>query len=359
MKNLTVGLGDRSYPIYIGAGSLTAENLSRHIRGQQVMIVTNETVAPLYLERLESMLGDYQVDVTRLHDGEQFKTLAAIDQIVDHLLTLRHNRSTTLIALGGGVVGDIAGFAASCYQRGVPFIQIPTTLLAQVDSSVGGKTGVNHRHGKNMIGAFHQPLAVIIDIDTLQTLPAKELSAGLAEIVKYGLIEDLEFFEWLEDNTDALLAADPAVLMHAIEASCACKARIVEEDETETGRRAILNLGHTFGHAIEGFTQYRTWLHGEAVAVGMIMAASLSARCGYIGTDAVERLTNLLSRMNLPVRPPVAMTPEDFMQFMGVDKKNTEGKLRLILLKALGEAQVTDDFDAAALSETLVEYTTH
>ena len=359
MKTLTVGLGDRSYPIYIGNGILRAERLERHICGKQVMIVTNETVAPLYLEKLKVELESFEVDVTQLHDGEQFKTLTAIDQVIDHLLTQRHNRSTTLIALGGGVVGDITGFAASCYQRGVDFIQVPTTLLSQVDSSVGGKTGVNHRHGKNMIGAFYQPQAVLIDTSTLQTLPARELSAGLAEVVKYGLIDDPEFLDWLETNADALVSAEPAALVYAIEASCACKARVVEEDETEQGRRAILNLGHTFGHAIEGFMQYKQWLHGEAVAVGMVMAASMSVRCGYLQQSDVERVSNLLSRMNLPVRPPVAMTPEDFMQYMAVDKKNVGGSLRLVLLHAMGEAVITDRFDSDALVRTLIDYTTH
>ncbi|GAA3971256.1 3-dehydroquinate synthase [Allohahella marinimesophila] len=359
MKTLTVGLGDRSYPIYIGDGVMTADRLAAHIGGKQVMIVTNETVAPLYLEKLIAQLDGFEVDVTQLHDGEQFKTLTAIDQVIDHLLTQRHNRSTTLIALGGGVVGDITGFAASCYQRGVDFIQVPTTLLSQVDSSVGGKTGVNHRHGKNMIGAFYQPQAVLIDTSTLQSLPARELSAGLAEVVKYGLIDDPEFLDWLEANADALVSAEPSALVHAIEASCACKARVVEDDELEQGRRAILNLGHTFGHAIEGYMQYKQWLHGEAVAVGMVMAVAMSVRCGYLQPDAVERVSNLLSRMNLPVRPPVAMTPDDFMQYMAVDKKNVGGSLRLVLLQAMGDAIVTDQFDGDALVRTLIEYTTH
>lgn len=360
MNTLTVDLGDRSYPIRIGSGLMASPALFEPaILGRQVMIVTNETVAPFYLERLKHILTRYQVDTTILDDGEAFKNLKSFDLIMDHLLTQHHSRGTTLIALGGGVVGDLTGFAAACYQRGVNFIQVPTTLLSMVDSSVGGKTGVNHRMGKNMIGAFYQPKAVIIDTDTLKTLPARELAAGMAEVIKYGLIRDAGFLEWIEANLEAVMSLDPVALVHVIETSCRCKANVVSEDEREQDVRAILNLGHTFGHAIEAYCNYKDWLHGEAVAVGMLMAADLSSRLGWIDREAVERLSLLLSRCDLPVRPPLSMKPEDFMNYMALDKKVVEGAIRLVLLRAVGRAVVTADYPAAVLQATLAHFTTH
>ncbi|WP_431689537.1 3-dehydroquinate synthase [Hahella sp. NBU794] len=360
METLQVELGDRSYPIYIGAGLMKASSyFADAIRHKQVMIVTNETIAPLYLEQLEASLEGFQVDKTILEDGEQFKNLDSLNNIFDHLLTQKHNRTTTLIALGGGVVGDMTGFAAACYQRGVDFIQVPTTLLSQVDSSVGGKTGVNHPLGKNMIGAFYQPKAVVIDTDTLKTLPASEVSAGLAEVIKYGLIYDQAFFSWLEANIDLIKELDSAAITYAVKRSCEIKAEVVAADETEQGLRAILNLGHTFGHAIEAYTHYKEWLHGEAVAVGMLMAADLSRRMGRLSEQDCERITKLISRADLPVRPPVSMTKDDFIRYMAIDKKVLDGQLRLVLLESLGRADVTADFPADMLQETLALFTTH
>ncbi|HET8711554.1 MAG TPA: 3-dehydroquinate synthase [Spongiibacteraceae bacterium] len=345
MQTLTVDLGDRSYPIHIGAQLLArADLIVPHIAGKQVCIVTNATVAPLYLERVKNSLAGLQVDEVILPDGEQYKTLAQLNAIFDELLQHRHNRTTTLIALGGGVVGDMTGFAAACYQRGVDFIQIPTTLLAQVDSSVGGKTGVNHPLGKNMIGAFHQPRCVIADTDVLNTLPQREFSAGVAEVIKYGLICDAGFYAWLQQNMDGLMARDPNLLREAVYRSCANKAKVVAADEREGGLRAILNLGHTFGHAIETAQGYGEWLHGEAVAVGMLMAADFSARLGWMPNSAVDSVRELLARAKLPLRPPQGMTVEQFLQLMAVDKKVLDGQLRLVLLKAIGEAIVTSDF---------------
>jgi 3-dehydroquinate synthase len=354
MRTLTVELGDRSYPIHIGSRLLADPSLILPaIRGRQVCIVTNETVAPLYLAPLRELLRDRQCLDVVLPDGEQYKTLAQWSRIFDALLAARHNRTTTLVALGGGVVGDMTGFAAACYQRGVDFIQIPTTLLSQVDSSVGGKTGVNHPLGKNMIGAFHQPRAVIIDTDTLSTLPSREFSAGLAEVIKYGLIGDSEFYVWLETHLDGLMARDAALLAEAIHRSCANKARVVAADEREGGLRAILNLGHTFGHAIETAQGYGDWLHGEAIAVGMVMAADLSARLGWLSRSAVDALRALLERARLPVDPPASMSSEQFLALMAVDKKVLDGQLRLVLLRAIGEAVVTADFPLSRLRETL------
>ena len=355
MHHLNVDLGDRSYPILIGSGLLQqVEHLQKHIRGRQVLIVTNETIAPLYLEPLlESLKGFNKVDSIQLPDGEAFKTLDTLNRIFDTLLEKRHDRSTTIIALGGGVVGDMSGFAAACYQRGVDFVQVPTTLLSQVDSSVGGKTGVNHPLGKNMIGAFYQPQLVLIDIDTLNTLPDRELSAGLAEVIKYGMICDAPFFTWLEENMDRLLARDPQALAYAVERSCSDKAAVVAEDERESGRRAILNFGHTFGHAIEAVQGYGKWLHGEAVAAGMVMAARLSQLRGWISEREVERLSALLSKANLPQQSPTDMTVDDFLQAMSVDKKVQDGKLRLVLLRSLGEAQVVADTPKVQLTEAL------
>ncbi len=353
MRQLNVDLGDRSYPIYIGKSLLSnPQYLLPHIQGKQVCIVTNNTVAPLYLSQVRDCLAGLAVDQVILPDGEQFKNLATLETIFNHLLENRHNRTTTLIALGGGVVGDMTGFAAACYQRGVNFIQIPTTLLAMVDSSVGGKTGVNHPLGKNMIGAFHQPQAVLADTATLASLPSRELSAGLAEVIKYGLIRDYSFFEWLESNVDSLLSGDADALAFAIEASCQCKANVVASDEREEGVRAILNLGHTFGHAIETAQGYGNWLHGEAVAAGMVMAADLSMRNGHLSGDELERIKQLLMRANLPTRAPAEMTPADFLKLMGVDKKVLDGRLRLVLLESMGVATVTSDIDPQKLSET-------
>ena len=354
MKTLFVDLGERSYPIYIGRGLLGRTDLIvPHIGGAQVMIVTNETVAPLYLERVQQMLAAYQCNAVILPDGERFKELGTLNNIFDALLKNRCERSVTLIALGGGVVGDMAGFAAACYQRGVAFIQIPTTLLAQVDSSVGGKTGVNHPLGKNMIGAFHQPRCVIADTDTLDTLADRELHAGLAEVIKYGLIKDSSFFDWLEDNVDALLVRDHDALAYAIERSCQNKALIVAEDERESGVRALLNLGHTFGHAIETGLGYGVWLHGEAVAAGIVAAAELSARLGWLDRAVVDRIVALLRRTRLPTRLPSQLSVPRFLELMAVDKKAQAGRVRLVLLREIGNGVVTDAVDPAVLGQTI------
>ena len=345
---------DRSYPIHIGCDLITkSELIIPHIKGQRVAVISNETIAPLYLSKLLAGLSSYRPLSVVLPDGEQYKNLEVLNRIFDALLQERCDRSTTLIALGGGVVGDMTGFAAACYQRGVPFIQIPTTLLAQVDSSVGGKTGVNHPLGKNMIGAFYQPQCVIIDTDTLATLPDAELSAGLAEVIKYGLIRDPEFFDWLEINLDKLLLRDPDALSFAIHRSCQNKAAVVMADERESGIRALLNLGHTFGHAIEAGLGYGTWLHGQAVAAGMAMAADLSRRLGWIRHSDVNRIEQLLNRAKLPVKSPDTLTSSRLLELMAVDKKVRAGKLYLVLLKAIGQAVITDEVPASLLSETL------
>ncbi|HCA13015.1 MAG TPA: 3-dehydroquinate synthase [Marinobacter adhaerens] len=355
-RELSVELGERSYPIFIGEGLLGTQDLSAFVSGAQVMIVTNETVAPLYLERAKASFPGKRVDTVVLPDGERFKDWQTLNSIFDGLLEHRHTRKTLLVALGGGVVGDMAGFAAACYQRGVPFIQIPTTLLSQVDSSVGGKTGINHPLGKNMIGAFHQPQAVLIDTASLQTLPAREVSAGLAEVIKYGLIRDQGFLGWLEEHMDALVSLDPEALAEAIFRSCACKAEIVALDEREGGLRAILNLGHTFGHAIETYAGYGNWLHGEAVGTGMLMAAELSALEGMISRDDCDRINRLILRAGLPDKPPVAMTADDFMGLMAVDKKNVDGLLRLVLLRSVGDAVVTAEASPENLALTFARF---
>jgi 3-dehydroquinate synthase len=354
MNTLTVELGERSYPIFIGQGLLDKpELLTQHVQGRQVMVVSNDTIAPLYLDRVREIFSDFELATVILPDGEQYKNLDTLNLIFTALLENKFNRGCTLVALGGGVVGDITGFAAASYQRGVAFLQIPTTLLAQVDSSVGGKTGVNHPQGKNMIGAFHQPACVLIDTDTLDTLDDRQLAAGLAEVIKYGLIRDAAFFDWLEENIEALKARDKQALAYAIERSCALKAEIVSADERESGQRALLNLGHTFGHAIETGTGYGNWLHGEAVATGMLMAADLSARHGWLSLDAVRRTEKLLQQSNLPTNAPDEMDTARFLELMAVDKKVVDGGLRLVLLKAIGDAVLTSDFDTGKLRETL------
>jgi len=333
MNTLSVELGERSYPIYIGQGLLgKPELLTQHVHGRQVMLVTNDTIAPLYLDRVREIFSDFELATVILPDGEQYKNLDTLNLIFTALLENRFNRGCTLVALGGGVVGDITGFAAASYQRGVAFLQIPTTLLAQVDSSVGGKTGVNHPQGKNMIGAFHQPACVLIDTNTLDTLDDRQLAAGLAEVIKYGLIRDAAFFDWLEENIELLKARDKQALAYAIERSCALKAEIVAADERESGQRALLNLGHTFGHAIETGTGYGNWLHGEAVATGML---------GWLPLDAVRRTEKLLQQSNLPTTPPDEMDTARFLELMAVDKKVVDGGLRLVLLKAIGDAVLT------------------
>ncbi len=354
MNTLTVELGSRTYPIYIGAGLLGETELyNRHIKGGQVVVVTNETVAPLYLDSVLAQLGGYQCATVVLPDGEQHKNLDVLNQIFDALLLNKFGRSATLIALGGGVIGDMGGFAAACYQRGIPFIQVPTTLLAQVDSSVGGKTGVNHPLGKNMIGAFYQPQCVIADTHVLDTLDDRQLSAGLAEVIKYGLIRDAEFFGWLEDNMVSLLARNKEALAFAIERSCINKAQVVAEDETESGVRATLNLGHTFGHAIETGMGYGEYLHGEAVAIGTCQAADLSRRQGWLTDREVEKIEALFIKAKLPVNPPESLKPDEFINLMSVDKKNVEGRIRLILLKTIGQATLPIGVDEKLLRETL------
>ena len=357
MKTLTVDLGERSYPIYIGQGLLQQpELLRRHVHGSQVMIVTNTTVAPLYLEACKAAFDGFEVAEVILPDGEQYKNLEVLNRIYDALIERRFDRKCTLVALGGGVIGDMTGFAAASYQRGVSFIQVPTTLLAQVDSSVGGKTGVNHPKGKNMIGAFHQPQAVVVDTDTLDTLEDRQLSAGLAEVIKYGLIRDLEFFEYLEDRLPALLARDKAQLAHAIERSCWNKAQVVAADEFEAGQRALLNLGHTFGHAIEAGMGYGLWLHGEAIAAGMMQAGYMSKLMGNLNDTDLQRMAHVFESARLPIYPPDEMTPERFLQLMAGDKKVQAGTIRLVLLKAIGKAYVTGDYPQELLLRTLKEW---
>ncbi len=356
MKTLNLSLGPRSYPIFIGEGLLgRADLFDAGLAGNQVMVVSNETVAPLYLEYLRKALGDRDVQVVILPDGEEFKTLDEFAKILDALVEARFARDCTVVALGGGVVGDMAGFAAACYQRGVAHVQVPTTLLAQVDSSVGGKTGVNHPRGKNMIGAFHQPTCVIADTETLSTLPDREFRAGLGEIIKYGLLWDAKFFAWQEEHMPELLARDRDCLATVIHRSCQIKAEMVSADETESGVRALLNLGHTFGHAIEAGLGFGTWLHGEAVAAGLCLAADLSARLGRIDADDVRRVERLVESASLPIRAPAELSTERMVESMAVDKKIKGGRLRLVLLNAIGKAELDGDFDPRALKETLEE----
>ncbi len=345
MITLSVDLGERSYPIYIGDSLLgDKELLLKHIPGSNVLVVSNETVAPLYLDTTLGMLDGKHVETCILPDGEQYKNLQTLNTIYDVLLGKKLDRNTTIIALGGGVIGDMAGFAAASYQRGVHLVQIPTTLLAQVDSSVGGKTAVNHPLGKNMIGAFYQPRAVIADTSTLSTLPDRELSAGIAEVIKYGLIRDLPFFNWLTDNMDTLLQRDAKALAYAIETSCRNKAEVVAADEKESGQRALLNLGHTFGHAIEAGMGYGVWLHGEAVAAGMCMAANMSAQIGWLDQASVEQIVSLINQARLPSQAPAEVSVERFLELMSVDKKVLDGVLRLVLLTGIGDAVITDKY---------------
>ena len=358
MKTLQVDLGERSYPIYIGTNLLDrSELLKQHIKHEEVCVITNTTIAPLYLDQLMAGLKeDYKCEAVILPDGEQYKSLDVLNQVFDALLTNQFSRQVTLVALGGGVIGDMVGFAAACYQRGVGFIQIPTTLLSQVDSSVGGKTAVNHPQGKNMIGAFYQPKCVIADITSLNTLEDRQLSSGLAEVVKYGLINDSDFFCWLENNMEGLVQRDPFLLAEAIEHSCQNKASIVAADEQEQGVRALLNLGHTFGHAIETGAGYGHYLHGEAVAVGMLMAADLSFRMGWLEQNDVVRIKQILLAAGLPVTVPPQMTAERFMTLMAVDKKVKDGVIRLVLLKGIGGAIISGDYEQEKLIQTLESF---
>lgn len=355
MQTLTVDLGDRSYPIHIGQNLLARTDLILpHLKRKQVAIVTNTTVAPLYLEKLAGPLQAQGVSIIPivLPDGEQYKSAEVLNTIYDALLTHRCERGTTMIALGGGVVGDMCGYAAASFLRGVPFIQIPTTLLSQVDSSVGGKTGINHPLGKNMIGAFYQPQLVLADTETLNTLPDRELSAGLAEIIKYGLIRDPDFFDWLNTNMHLLVARNPYALSYAIYRSCKNKAEVVAADEKESGERALLNLGHTFGHAIENGMGYGVWLHGEGVAAGTLLAAQMSQRMGWLKAEDVERIDHIFKAAGLPTKAP-ALGVEKYLDLMGLDKKVTDGKIRLILLQAIGKAVMTGDYPQEKLLETL------
>jgi 3-dehydroquinate synthase len=354
---LTVSLGTRSYPIHIGAGLLdNAALLTRCLSARKVAIISNAVVAPLYASKiLAARAGRETIEIV-LPDGEVHKTLESISRIIDVLVANRFSRDDLLVALGGGVIGDMVGFAAACYQRGIGFVQIPTTLLAQVDSSVGGKTGVNHPGGKNLIGAFHQPRAVIADIASLGSLPTRELRAGLAEVVKYGLICDPSFFAWLESNADALLAVDPATVTAAVRRSCEIKAEIVARDEHEHGDRALLNLGHTFGHAIETVTGYSSWLHGEAVAAGLMMAAVMSRHAGWMSAAECERLRGMLQRLGLRTDAKPEVTAAAARTAMSIDKKVKDGKLRFVLLRGIGKAFVTADYPAAALDATLAEH---
>jgi 3-dehydroquinate synthase len=354
MAVLTVDLGDRSYPIYVDAGLLRHDELIREfIPGSEVMVVSDETIAPLYLDQLLAVLTGMRVTCQILPCGEETKSLGTVTQLFDAMLEASCSRSVTVVALGGGVIGDIAGFVAACYHRGVKFVQIPTTLLAQVDSAVGGKTGINHSLGKNMIGAFHQPRCVIADIDTLDTLESRQVSAGIAEVIKYALIRDTSFFTWLFNNMSALLARDRDALTEAIITCCRIKAELVAADERETGDRVLLNLGHTFGHAIETAAGYGEWLHGEAVAVGMVLAAEMSQHLGWLGVHEVDQIRELLMRANLPVDPPPEMTMEDFLQYMKRDKKVSDGRIRLVLLEAIGNAKFVSDYPESVLNKLL------
>ena len=356
MQTLFVELGDRRYPIFIGSDLNPQQLLEPYIHGQQVMIVTNSTVQPLYLDHYVSAIEALgkKVRVCVLPDGEKYKNIEHLNLIFDALLEAGFNRDCTVLALGGGVIGDMAGFASACFQRGVYFIQVPTTLLSQVDSSVGGKTGINHPLGKNMIGAFQQPQVVLADMAQLKTLPPRELSAGLAEVIKYALLGDTDFLTWLEQHMEGLVAQDPELLAEAVYLSCAHKARIVANDEKEQGERALLNLGHTFGHAIESYLGYGVWLHGEAVATGMVMAADLSHLMGWISAQDLERTKKIIQRANLPIKCP-QIPMDDFLAYMSHDKKVLNGQLRLVLMKALGQAIITKDFDLELMKQAILQ----
>lgn len=357
MSTVSIALGERSYDIRIDRGLLgNNDELAGVVQGQQVFVVTDQVVAPLYLEKLLAMLGDKEVYQYILPDGEETKSLENYSAILDKMLEIPCDRTVTVIALGGGVVGDLAGFVAASYQRGVNFIQIPTTLLSQVDSSVGGKTGVNHSRGKNMIGAFYQPKKVLADIDTLKTLDQRQFSAGLAEVIKYGLINDLEFFQWIERNIDLVMAQSPAEMEYIVSRSCQNKAHIVEQDERESGIRALLNLGHTFGHALETATAYKKWLHGEAVAIGMAMAAHLSRLNGWVDQSDCERVSLLLAKAGLPCEPFDDIAADTIMQLMKVDKKVQNGRIRFVLLKALGQAEIVEQPEKAKLLATVAHF---
>ncbi|MFV5444130.1 3-dehydroquinate synthase [Acinetobacter oleivorans] len=355
MQILHVELGERRYPIFIGSQLDPKQLLEPYIHGQQVMIVSNETVAPLYLSHYQEALKSLGKTVATciLPDGEKYKDIQHLNLIFDALLEAGFNRDCTVLALGGGVIGDMAGFASACFQRGVYFVQVPTTLLSQVDSSVGGKTGINHPLGKNMLGAFQQPQVVLADMAQLNTLPDRELSAGLSEVIKYALLGDADFLVWLEQNMDGLIGRDADLLAEAVYRSCAHKARIVANDEKEQGERALLNLGHTFGHAIESYLGYGTWLHGEAVATGMVMAADLSQRLGWISSDDVERTKKIIQRANLPISCP-KIPLDEFLGYMAHDKKVLNGQLRLVLLKQLGQAVITKDFDVEFMKQAIL-----
>jgi len=354
MENLRVALDSRAYPIHIGAGILDDAALYRpHAAGGSAAVVTNEVVAPLYLPRIRKALAGLRTTEIVVPDGEQAKDWKTLNRVFDALIEARCGRDTLIVALGGGVVGDLAGFAAAVYQRGVPFVQVPTTLLAQVDSSVGGKTAINHPLGKNMIGAFHQPRAVVSDVATLDTLPERELRSGLAEVIKHGFALDAEFVEWLERNMEKLLARDRDALAHAVRRSCELKARVVAADEREAGVRAQLNFGHTFGHAIETGAGYGAWLHGEAVAAGMVMAAELSALMGQLKKNEVSRLRELVRRAGLPVKGP-AIAPERLIELMAVDKKASKGRTRFVLLESLGRAALRSDVDERLVRQAIV-----
>ena len=354
MESLSVALGSRSYPIHIGAGLIGRADLyGEYLSGRSAAIVTNEVVAPLYLPALRQALQGTRITEILVPDGEQAKSWQVLNRVFDALLKARCGRDTLIVALGGGVIGDLAGFAAAVYQRGVSFVQVPTTLLAQVDSSVGGKTAINHALGKNMIGAFHQPRAVIADLATLDTLPQRELRAGIAEVIKHGVALDAAFFQWLEQNLDKLLARDRGALAHAVRRSCELKAAIVAADEREAGSRALLNLGHTFGHAIEAGSGYGTWLHGEAVAAGMVMAAELSSRLGLLDQNSCLRIRKLVERAGLPVKAP-PLRPEEMLALMSVDKKAARGERRFVVLQSIGQARLRSGVDEQIVREVIV-----
>ena len=357
LKILNVDLGNKSYPIYIGRDLLSDKTcFEKHISGQQVMVVTNSTVAPIYLDKVIKLLDKCKTEVTILPDGEQYKTLETANIIFDALLKAKFDRTATLIALGGGVVGDITGFAAASYQRGVNFIQIPTTLLSQVDSSVGGKTGVNHELGKNMVGAFHQPQAVIIDVDTLETLNDREFSAGMAEVIKYGLLGNVDFLLELEKNVDAIMNRDKNLIIDAVYRSCEDKANIVAEDEFEHGKRSLLNFGHTFGHGIENILGYGTYLHGEAISIGMYMAAKLSELEGNLSVDDVERVKNILTKAKLPCNIEGEVSSENLIKAMSIDKKAIDGNIRLVLLKYLGDSYLSDSYSQENFQQVISNF---